>query len=117
MGLFSFFTKEKKQDLNDGLQKTRDNFFTRITKAVVGKSKVDEEVLDDIEEALVASDVGVSTTVKIIDRLEARVAKDKYLGAEQLNTILKEEVRALLSENNTKDLADFVDGINQKPYV
>ena len=84
---------------------------------MVGKSKVDEEVLDDIEEALVASDVGVSTTVKIIDRLEARVAKDKYLGAEQLNTILKEEVRALLSENNTKDLADFVDGINQKPYV
>ncbi len=117
MGLFSFFTKEKKQDLNDGLQKTRENFFTKITKAVIGKTKVDEEVLDDIEEALVASDVGVTTTVKIIDRLEARVAKDKYLGAEQLNNILKEEIRSLLSENNTSDLVDFTDGINQKPYV
>ncbi|GDX51476.1 signal recognition particle receptor FtsY [Bacteroidota bacterium] len=117
MGLFSFFTKEKKQDLSDGLQKTRDNFFIKITKAVAGKSKVDDETLDDIEEALVASDVGVATTVKIIDRLEARVAKDKYLGADALNNMLKEEIRNILSENNTKDLNSFVDGISQKPYV
>ena len=117
MGLFSFFTKEKKQDLSDGLQKTRENFFTKITKAVAGKSKVDDETLDEIEEALVASDVGVATTVKIIDRLEARVAKDKYLGADDLNNILKEEIRNILSENNTKDLNSFIDGITQKPYV
>ena len=117
MGLFSFFTKEKKQDLSDGLQKTRENFFTKITKAVAGKSKVDDETLDDIEEALVASDVGVATTVKIIDRLEARVAKDKYLGADSLNNMLKEEIRNILSENNTKDLNSFIDGISQKPYV
>ncbi len=117
MGLFSFFTKEKKQDLSDGLQKTRENFFTKITKAVAGKSKVDDETLDYIEEALIASDVGVATTVKIIDRLEARVAKDKYLGADALNNMLKEEIRDILSENNTKDLNSFVDGISQKPYV
>ncbi len=117
MGLFSFFTKEKKQNLSDGLQKTRENFFTKITKAVAGKSKVDEDALDDIEEALIASDVGVATTLKIIDRLEARVAKDKYLGAESLRDILKEEISSILLDNNTKDLKDFTDGINQTPYV
>ncbi len=117
MGLFSFFTKEKKQDLNDGLQKTRENFFTKITKAVAGKSKVDDETLDNIEEALISSDVGVATTVKIIDRLEARVAKDKYLGSDSLNNMLKEEIRAILSENNNNELKSFTDGITQKPYV
>jgi len=117
MGLFSFFTKEKKQDLNDGLQKTRENFFTKITKAVAGKSKVDDETLDNIEEALISSDVGVATTVKIIDRLEARVAKEKYLGSDSLNNMLKEEIRAILSENNNNELKSFTDGITQKPYV
>ena len=117
MGLLSFFTKEKKEDLTQGLQKTREGFFSKLTKAVAGKSKVDDEVLDDIEEALVSGDVGVSTTVKIISRLEARVSRDKYLGTGELNKILREEVVALLSENNTKDLSDFTDGIKSSPHV
>lgn len=117
MGLFSFFTKEKKQDLNSGLQKTRDNFFSRVTKAIAGKSKVESEVLDEIEEALISSDVGVATTIKIIDRLEERIAKEKYFGAEELNSVLKEEIKKLLTENHTADLNDFTDGISQKPFV
>lgn len=117
MGLFSFFTKEKKEDLNQGLQKTKESFFSKLTKAVAGKSKVDDEALDDVEEALVSSDVGIATTVKIIDRLEERVAKDKYVGTADLNRILKEEIVDLLSENNTKNLTDFSDGITGKPHI
>jgi len=117
MGLFSFFTKEKKEDLNQGLQKTKESFFSKLTKAVAGKSKVDDEALDDVEEALVSSDVGIATTVKIIDRLEERVAKDKYVGTTDLNRILKEEIVDLLSENNTKNLTDFSDGITGKPHI
>ncbi len=117
MGILSFFTKEKKEDLNQGLQKTKENFFSKLTKAVAGKSKVDDEVLDSLEDALISSDVGVATTVKIIDRLEARVAKDKYVGTEELNRILKQEIVELLAENNTKNLSGFTDGISTKPYV
>lgn len=117
MGLLSFFTKEKKEDLNQGLQKTKESFFSKLTKAVAGKSKIDDEVLDGLEDALISSDVGVATTVKIIDRLEARVAKDKYIGTEELNRILKQEIVGLLSENNTKDISGFTDGISANPYV
>ncbi|MEO9872255.1 signal recognition particle-docking protein FtsY [Ekhidna sp.] len=117
MGLKSFFSKDKKESLDKGLEKSKQNFFTKLNKAVVGKSTVDADVLDELEEILITSDVGVETTVKIIDRIEDRVAKDKYLNASELNQILREEIASLLSENNTKDLVDFdlpsVDG----PYV
>lgn len=117
MGVFGFFSKEKKETLDKGLEKSKENFFNKLGKAVVGKATVDEEVLDDLEEILITSDVGVETTIKIIDRIEARVAKDRYLNATELNKILRDEIAALLAENNTKDLRDFelpkVDG----PYV
>lgn len=117
MGLKGFFSKEKKESLDKGLEKTKENFFSKLGKAVVGKSTVDEEVLDELEEILITSDVGVETTIKIIERIEARVAKDKYLNASELNKILREEIAGLLSENNTEDLDSFelpkVDG----PYV
>ena len=117
MGLKSFFSKDKKESLDKGLEKSKQNFFTKLNKAVVGKSTVDADVLDELEEVLITSDVGVETTVKIIDRIEERVAKDKYLNTTELNQILREEIAGLLSENNTKDLVDFelpkVDG----PYV
>ncbi|SNS51919.1 signal recognition particle-docking protein FtsY [Ekhidna lutea] len=117
MGLKSFFSKDKKESLDKGLEKSKQNFFTKLNKAVVGKSTVDADVLDELEEVLITSDVGVETTVKIIDRIEERVAKDKYLNTSELNQILREEIAGLLSENNTKDLVDFdipkVDG----PYV
>ena len=117
MGLFSFFTKEKKEDLDQGLSKTKESFFSKLSKAVVGKSKVDDEVLDNLEEVLVSSDVGVKTTLKIIERIEARVARDKYLGTSELNVILKEEIAGLLSENNTQDIPDFEIPAGQRPYV
>jgi len=117
MGLFSFFSKEKKQDLDKGLEKTRENVFGKLSKAIVGKSKVDDEVLDNLEELLVTSDVGVHTTLKIIERIEARVSKDKYLGTSELNRILKEEIVALLQENNTGDQTDFALPETKKPYV
>lgn len=117
MGLKGFFSKEKKESLDKGLEKTKENFFSKLGKAVVGKSTVDDEVLDELEEVLVTSDVGVETTVKIIQRIEERVAKEKYLNASELNKILREEIAGLLSENNTQDLQSFelpkVDG----PYV
>lgn len=117
MGLLKFFSKEKKETLDKGLEKSKENFLSKLNKAVVGKSTVDAEVLDQLEEVLITSDVGVETTVKVIDRIEARVAKDKYLNTGELNKILREEIAALLSENNTVDLEDFsvpeVDG----PYV
>ena len=118
------FSKEKKETLDKGLEKTKESFFGKLTKAVAGKSKVDENVLDKLEEVLVASDVGVNTTLKIIDRIEARVAKDKYVGTDELNNILREEIAGLLSETNLGNETEFTipkisddkDG-NKMPYV
>ena len=118
MGLFSIFSKkQQKEDLNKGLEKTRQNVFSKLSKAVIGKSKVDDEVLDNLEEALVMSDVGVPTTLKIIERIESRVARDKYLGVDELNNILKDEIEQLLQENNTSDGEDFDLPVGSKPYV
>ena len=119
MGLFSFFKKDKdaKEDLNKGLEKTRTSVFDRISKAIIGKSTVDDEVLDNLEEILVTSDVGVDTTLKIIDRIQKRVARDKYLGTNELNSILKEEIAALLQENNSGDGSTFDIPEGKKPYV
>ena len=117
MGLKSFFSKDKKESLDKGLEKSKQNFFTKLNKAVVGKSTVDTDVLDELEEVLITSDVGVETTVKIIDRIEERVAKDKYLNTSELNQILREEIAGLLSENNTKDLVDFDIPQTEGPYV
>ncbi len=117
MGLFSFFSKEHKESLNKGLEKTKENVFSRISRAIVGKSQIDDEVLDNLEEILVTSDVGVDTTLKIIDRIQKRVSKDKYLGTSELNSLLKEEIAALLSENNNIDATDFELPKDKKPYV
>lgn len=118
MALFKgIFSKEKKETLDKGLAKTKENFLTRIGKAVIGKSTVDEDVLDELEEILITSDVGVETTIKIIKKIEERVARDKYLGASELDTILREEIANLLEENNTGDLADFEVPETTKPYV
>ncbi|MCD9563210.1 signal recognition particle-docking protein FtsY [Tenacibaculum maritimum] len=111
------FSKEKKETLDKGLEKTKTSFFTKLSKAVAGKSKVDDDVLDNLEEILVASDVGVATTLKIIDRIEARVAKDKYLGTSELNKILREEIAGLLSETNLGNDTEFTIPKNKKPYV
>ena len=118
MGLFSFLTKKKeqKEDLDKGLEKTKTSVFSRISHAIAGKSKVDDEVLDNLEEILITSDVGVDTTLKIIERIEARVARDKYVGTAELNTILKEEIMALLQENQSGDGTTF-DITGKKPYV
>ncbi|WP_459211225.1 signal recognition particle-docking protein FtsY [Aquimarina rhabdastrellae] len=110
------FSSEKKETLNKGLEKTKSSFFTKLSKAVAGKSKVDDEVLDDLEEVLVSSDVGVKTTIKIIDRIEDRVAKDKYLGTDELNKILREEIAGLLSETNVGEGVDY-EIPKTKPYV
>lgn len=117
MGIFGFFSKDKKESLDQGLQKTNESLFSKLSKAVVGKSKVDEEVLDELEEILITSDVGVDTTIKIIRRIEERVAKDKYLNATELDQILREEVAGLLEENNSQDLLDFDIPADKKPYV
>ena len=119
MGLFSFLTKKKenKEDLDKGLEKTKESVFSRISKAIVGKSTVDDEVLDNLEEILITSDVGVDTTLKIIDRIQARVARDKYVGTSELNTILKEEIMALLQENESGDGTTFDIPADKKPYV
>jgi fused signal recognition particle receptor len=117
MGLFSFLSKEKKENLEKGLEKTKTSIFSRISKVVIGKTKVDAEVLDNLEEILVTSDVGVETTIKIINRIENRVAKDKFLGTSELNSILKEEISALLQENNTGDVAEFDIPSASRPYV
>ncbi len=111
------FSKEKKETLDKGLEKSKTSFFSKLGKAVAGKSKVDDEVLDDLEEVLVSSDVGIKTTVKIIDRIEARVAKDKYLGTAELDTILREEIAGLLSETNQGEAKEFSVPENKKPYV
>jgi len=117
MGIFNFFSKEKKETLDKGLEKTKEGFFSKIAKAIVGKTTVDAEVLDNLEEVLITSDVGVETTIKIINRIEERVAKDKYTSTSQLNSILKEEIAHLLTENNSKDENDFIIPENKKPYV
>lgn len=117
MGLFSIFNKEKKKSLDKGLEKTKTSLFGKITKSIAGKSKIDEIVLDDLEEILVSSDVGVSTTLKIIERIEARVAKDKYLGTSELNRMLKEEIADLLSQNENPNLKDFNFPAQKQPYV
>ncbi|MDR1757847.1 MAG: signal recognition particle-docking protein FtsY [Bacteroidales bacterium] len=115
--LNKIFSKEKKEELNQTLEKSKESFFAKLAKTVAGKSKVDDEVLDHLEEALVTSDVGVETTLKIIERIEQRVSRDKYIGSEQLNTILREEIRALLQENGQKDLSDFELPSRNIPYV
>jgi fused signal recognition particle receptor len=117
MVLPGFFTREKKENLNKGLEKTKESVFVKLSRAIVGKSKVDDEVLDNLEEVLVSSDVGVATTLKIIERIEARVAKDKYLNTSELNTILKEEIIALLEKNRTDQDSDFSAQIKSSPYV
>ncbi|MGD1839533.1 MAG: signal recognition particle-docking protein FtsY [Thermonemataceae bacterium] len=117
MALFGIFNKEKKEALDKGLEKTKQSFFTKLGKAVVGKSKVDEEVLDELEEVLIASDVGVETTLKIIERIEARVKRDKYLNTSELDTILREEIVALLQENQSADVSDFETDFATKPHV
>jgi fused signal recognition particle receptor len=118
MAIFGgLFSKEKKESLDKGLEKTKESLFTKLGKAVVGKAKVDDEVLDQLEEVLITSDVGVDTTIKIIQRIEARVAKDKYLGVDELDKILKEEIADLLSENNTSDLSEFSIPDVEGPYV
>ena len=119
MGLFSFLTrkKEQKEDLDKGLEKTKESVFSRISKAIIGKSTVDDEVLDNLEEILITSDVGVETTLKIIDRIQKRVARDKYVGTNELNSILKEEIVALLQENESGDGTTFDIPSDKKPYV
>jgi fused signal recognition particle receptor len=117
MGLFDFFSKEKKEKLDQGLEKTKTNVFTKISKAILGKSVVDEEVLDDLEEILISADVGVKTTIKIIENIEKRVSKDKYLGTSELNRILKEEISILLEANNNDNLIGFDFEKRPTPYV
>jgi fused signal recognition particle receptor len=117
MKLFNFFNKEKKEALDKGLEKTKDGFFTKLSKAVAGKSKVDDEILDELEDILVASDVGVQTTLKIIKRLEDRVARDKYVSTAELDRILREEIISLLTENKTEDIEGYILPKNIKPYV
>lgn len=117
MGIFNIFKKEQKQDLDKGLEKTRQGLLGRITKAIAGKSKVDDEFLDELEDILVSSDVGVDTTVKIVDRLQKRVSRDKYFGTEELNSILKNEIVQLLSENNSSTNENFSLPENIKPYI
>ena len=106
MGFFGLFNKEKKQTLDKGLEKTKQSMFDKIARAVAGKSKVDDDVLDDLEEVLITSDVGVDTTLKIIQRIEERVARDKYVSTKELNGILRDEIAALLAENHSDDLDD-----------
>jgi len=117
MGIFGVFTKKKKETLDEGLAKTRESVFKKLSRVVVGKSKVDDEVLDNLEEVLISSDVGVETTVKIIERIEERVSRDKYLGIGELNSILKEEIVRMLEENNTADVGDFDLPAGSDPYV
>ncbi|MDB8962074.1 signal recognition particle-docking protein FtsY [Parabacteroides merdae] len=117
MGIFSFFSKEKKETLDKGLSKTKENVFSKITRAIAGRSKVDDEVLDNLEEVLITSDVGVDTTLKIISRIEDRVARDKYVTTSELTAILREEIASLLTENHTEDLESFTVPEDKKPYV
>lgn len=115
--MFKFFNKSNKETLDKGLEKSKNNFFSKLGKAVVGKSTVDDDVLDELEEVLITSDVGVDTTIKIIGRIEDRVARDKYLNTQELDKILKEEIASLLEENNIEDQEDFVLPEGKKPYI
>lgn len=117
MGLLNRFSKRKKESLDLGLEKTKESFFSKITRAVAGKSKVDDNVLDDLEEVLVTSDVGVDTTLRIIERIEARVARDKYVSTDELTAILRDEISQLLTENHSSDLVDFSIPEGDTPYV
>ena len=117
MGFFNFFSKEKKETLDKGLSKTKETVFGKIARAIAGKSKVDDDVLDNLEEVLITSDVGVETTLNIIKRIEERVAKDKYVNTEELNNILREEIASLLSENNTNTTEGYEIPEGKKPYV
>lgn len=117
MAIFGLFKKKKKENLEQGLAKTKENVFSKLSRAVAGKSKVDEEVLDNLEEVLITSDVGVETTLRIIERIEKRVSRDKYLNTKELNEILREEIQLLLSENNLEQLNDFDAPLPHKPYV
>ncbi|HPO47652.1 MAG TPA: signal recognition particle receptor subunit alpha, partial [Paludibacteraceae bacterium] len=117
MGILSFFQKDKKETLDQGLAKTKESVFGKLARAVVGKSKVDDEVLDRLEEVLITSDVGVETTLRIIERIEQRVARDKYVGTDELNKVLKEEVLSLLTEDNTENPSDYSAELPSSPYV
>lgn len=117
MGIFGLFSKKNKETLDQGLEKTKQSVFSKITRAIAGKSKVDDDVLDNLEEVLITSDVGVETTVKIIHRIEERVARDKYVSTSELNKILKEEIASLLTENNTQDNSNWDLPTDHKPYV
>lgn len=117
MGIFGLFSKKKKETLDKGLEKTKQSVFTKISRAIAGKSKVDDEVLDNLEEVLITSDVGVDTTLKIIRRIEERVARDKYVSTSELNGILKDEIASLLTENNTADASGWDLPTDHKPYV
>lgn len=117
MGLFNFFSKDKKETLDQGLSKTKESVFSKLSRAVAGKSKVDDEVLDNLEEVLISSDVGVETTLRIIERIENRVSRDKYINTAELNLILKDEIAALLAENNSDSPADFDSVLPESPYV
>ena len=117
MGVFNFFSKDKKENLDKGLSKTKESVFSKLTRVVAGKSKVDENVLDELEEVLVTSDVGVETTLKIIDRIEKRIARDKYIDSKELTHILRDEIASLLADNGTEELADFELPEGSKPYV
>ena len=117
MGLFDFFSKEEKETLDKGLSKTKESVFSKLARIVAGKSQVDENILDDLEEVLITSDVGVETTLRIIDRIEKRVARDKYINTNELNSILREEITALLTENDVEDAGEFSVPEGKKPYV
>ena len=117
MGVFDFFTKKKKETLDQGLEKTKRSVFEKISRAVAGKSKVDDDVLDDLEEVLITSDVGIDTTLKIIDRIQQRVARDKYVSTSELNGILREEIAALLAENEKEGFDNWQLPADHKPYV
>ena len=117
MAWFNFFSKEKKETLDKGLSKTKEGVFSKLARAVAGKDRVDDEVLDNLEEVLITSDVGVDTTLRIIERIEERVSRDKYLGTKELNRILREEITALLTETGDDDEEDFAIPANKRPYV
>lgn len=117
MGLFGLFSKDKKEKLDEGLEKTKQSFLSKLTRTVVGKSKVDEEVLDELEEVLITSDVGVQTTVKIIERIEERVSRDKYVSASELQEVLRDEIASLLEENNTSDAEYDIPNHGDDPHV
>ena len=117
MGLFGLFNKKKKETLDKGLERTQQSFFSKISKAIAGKSKVDDEVLDELEEVLITSDVGVETTIKVIERIEERVARDKYVSTSELHNILRDEIASLLAENNSEDNEDWDLPADHKPYV